>query len=202
MGNILNLQSKNSVINHLNNFHIKLLNENEHKQLQKFKIETRLGQNNNTLFTTYPYQKIGGLSANFILCKSKTVDEIIKNNLIGKESILHLSWNYSLEKTQKTLSIKDFFVKPIISHYELDLIEIHSVITSKSCKTLLKHDNIKNQEDQTYFYENDIIDGIMVNFVIYPPKKILLLNYLMLNNNILDVEPNILNLYITMIYSF
>ena len=200
MGNILDSQPNIKLINHLNNFHIKLLNQKEHQELEKFRFNSKLKQNNMSLFTTYSHQTIGSyLPTNFILCKSSTVNEIIKNTLIGEESIGYLCWN----QKEKILSIKDIFQNLTLSSNKIDLIEMHSITTSKSCKTLRFHSHIKNQDDQTCFSESYIINGIMDNFVIYPIKKILLLDDLSLNNNIiLDVKSNILNLYIRMLYHF
>jgi hypothetical protein len=193
MGNILNSQSNIKLINHLNNFHIKVLNQKEHQELEKFRSNSKLKQNNMSLFTTYSYQKIGGcLPTNFILCKSSTVNEIIKNTLIGEESIAYLCWNY--DQKEKVLFVKDILENLTLSSNKIDLIEIHSIKTSKSCKTLRFHPHIKKQDNQTCFSESYIINGIMDNFVIYPIKKILLNN--------LDVKSNILNLYIGLLYSF
>ena len=202
MGNILNSQPDINLINHLNNFHIKVLNKKEHEQLEKLKFENSLRVSNISLFTTYSYQTIDQcLRTNFILCKSLTIDEIIENIFLGKESISYFLWNHFIRK-KGTLYIKDILGDPFILSNKIDLIEMHSIVTSKSCKTLRNHPNLKMQDDQTYFSENDIIDGIMANFVIYPIKKILLLNILLLKQNILDVKLNILNLYIKMLYSF
>jgi len=200
MGNILKSQPDINLIKHLNNFYIKVLTEKEHRQLERFKFETKYKQNNNSLFTTYEYQRISSyLPTNFILCKSSTVDDIIKNILLGEESIAHLSWESG---ERKILYIKDILMNPNISCHKVNLIEIHSILTSKSCKTLRNHPYLKNQDDRTYFSENDIINGIMTNFVIYPVSKMLLLTDLLLNHNIFDIKLNILNLYISMLYSF
>jgi hypothetical protein len=199
MGNIFNLQPDIKLIKQLNNFHIKILNIDEHKKLEKFKFEVKLKKHNVSLFTTYPYQQIDHyLPTNFILCKSSSVDEIIKNILLGEESITYLSWDH--EEQKNMLYIKDILCKPIISCYRLDLIEIIPNVMTKSCKTLHKRNNFKLEDDLIYFSENYIIDGIMTNFVIYPINKILLLTYLVNYYNILDIKLNILNLYINMLY--
>lgn len=201
MGNIFNSEPDIKLIKHLNNFHIKILNNEERQKLEKFKYEVKLKQHNVSLFTTYPYQQINNyLSTNFILCKSSSVDEIIKNILLGDESITYLSWDFKEEKDM--LYIKDILCNPIISCYRLDLIEIHPNIMTKSCKILHKRHNLKSEDDFVYFSENYIIDGIMSNFVIYPINKILLLTDLLNYYNISDVKLNILNLYIRMLYYY
>lgn len=204
MGNILNSQPDPKLISHLNNFHIKILNENEITKLNRFKFKVNFGQTNASLFTTYSYQKIGhDLKTDFILCKSESVDEIIENILNGDESIVHLSWDTydSHYDYNGKLYLKDLINNPKISCYSIDLIEIHAHMTSKICKTLRRHSSIKNQDDQSYFVENDIIDGIVANFIVYPISKILLLTeIIMIYGLILDIRSNILNRYIKMLY--
>jgi len=203
MGNVFQLYPDDTIIKHLNNYHIKILNKNELVALDRFKEHTKFYNNGNSIFTTYPYQKLmPSLDTDFILCKSKTVDQIIENCINGTESIIHVCYSYNGYTIHKQLSIKNFINGSIKSPFKLDLIELHAIITSKSCKTFLKHDNLTNQDDQNYFLENDIINSIIDNFVNYPINKILLLNYLLFNFNILDVRLTILNLYISMIYSF
>ena len=199
MGNIFNLQPDIKLIKQLNNFHIKILNTDEHKKLERFKFEVKLKKHNVSLFTTYSYQQIDHyLPTNFILCKSSSVDEIIKNILLGEESITYLSWDSKEQKNM--LYIKDILCNPTISCYRLDLIEIHPNVMTRSCKTLHKRRNLKLEDDLVYFSENYIIDGILTNFVIYPINKILLLTDLVNYYNISDVKLNILNLYISMLY--
>ena len=201
MGNILNPKPDINLIRHLSNFHIKILNENEHRDLERFKFKVQSKEHDVSLFTTYEYQKIDHYFAtNFMLCKSSSVDEVIKNVLLGEESIAHFFWDYREEKD--IFHIKDILQKPTISCSKINLVEIHSNMTSKSCITLRNHHYLKNQDNRKYFSENDIIDGIISNFVTYPKYKILLLTVLLSNNNIIDIRLNILNLYIRMLYVF
>jgi hypothetical protein len=196
MGNILNTQSDPKLINHLN--------KKDHQQLEEFKLRVKLGQSNASLFTVYEYQKTPyRLKTDFILCKSSSVDEIIENILNGDESIAHLSWDTydSHYDYNGKLYIKDLFMNPKISRHSIDLIEIHAHMTSKICKTLRRHPSLKNQDDQSSFNENNIIDGIIINFIVYPISKILLLTEIMIKYNlILDIKSNILNRYIRTLY--
>jgi hypothetical protein len=198
MGNILNSQPNIKLIRYLNNFHIKFLNVNDHIKLEEFKFKATLNLNDISLFTTYEYQKIyHHLPTNFILCRSLSVNEIIENTLFGDESIAYIS--YDCIGKQKIFNIKDILGRTKISCYEVDLIEIHKNITSKSCKTLQNHRYLNLQDDQTYFSENDLIDGIMSNFVYYPINKKLLIDKIISND---DIKFHIFNLYINLLYIF
>jgi len=131
------------------------------------------------------------------------VDEIIENILNGDESIAHLSWDTydSHYDYNGKLYLQDLINNPKISCHSIDLIEIHAHFTSKQCKILRRHSSIKNQDDQSYFAENDIIDGIIANFIVYPVHKILLLTeIIMLHNLVPDIKSNILNRYVRTLY--
>lgn len=198
MGNILNFEPDVKLIRHLDNFHIKILNKYEHRQLEQFKFDILYRQNNVKLYTTYEYQKIGyNIPTNFILCKSSSIEDIIENTKLGSESIAYISWDYHEHK--KILSINNILENPRISCYKLDLIEMHAIGTLRDCKTLRNHYFRENQDDQTYFKENNIIKGILYNFGYCPIQKSLLLNHIIEHN---DIRSYIFKLYVRMLYVF
>lgn len=202
MGNIINQQPDIKLLKHLDNFHIKILTKDEIHKLEEFRFRSQFNENSVKLFTTYEYQKIRwSLRINFILCKSKSIDDIIKNITLGYESIAYMSWDY--HKSKDPLYVNDIWTKTKISAYDIDLVEMHATKTSKSCKTLRYHDYLKYQDDKSFYQENDLIDGIIFNFVYYPIIKNLLLTQIIKNYNIpTDIRLHILMLYIRSLYIF
>lgn len=200
MGNLINHQPNRELLSHLNNFHIKLLTYDEHKQFEKFRINSMDKLNSATLYTLYKYQKPDDLyESDFILCKSDSIDDIIANTLSGHESVSYI-WYAGVRCPQ--LSIKCFLSNKI-SRDELSLVEMHILETVKSCKTLRQYNNVKNQDDISQFTRSDLIDGIMDNFVYYPPIKSLLLTCIIDYYNVIpDVRLHIFNIYVRMLYDF
>lgn len=194
MGNIFSININVELRNHLNDFRILYLSEDDHIKLRRFKFGVEHGDNKCHMYTTYDYQTIDyNIATDFILCQSSSIDKIIENVKLGKESLAYLKWDFHEGKDM-------FMLKNIldekISCYKVDLIEIHVINTLKSCKTLRYHKKFNAQDDKSYFKENDIIDCILYQFMYYPLQKKLLLTTLIMK----DIQDYIFNIYIQQLY--
>ena len=179
------------LIDHLNQFRIKILTKEEHRQLELLKFDS-LQNNHIKLHTVYKYQKIGyDIRSDFILCQSSSsnipysnVQDIIKNVKLGKECIAYLQWDY---KEKRKMLIGNLLKNHHVSCYKIDLIEM------RPRESFVHYCKVR----QSYFSENDHIDAIIANFISYPIQKKLILSQI-INHN--DIQGYIFKIYVKMLY--
>lgn len=192
MGNLFSKKPSFQLVDQLNHYHIKLLNKEDDKKFGTFKFGVDYLHNGCYLYTTYDYQKIG-FDTDFILCQSSSIDKVISNIKLGKETVAYIKWN---PHEEKNMCWKDILSNHI-SCYDIDLVEMHIIDTLSTCKSLRYHNNVKNQHNKYYFKENDIIDGIIYHFIHTPIQQKIILNRLFA---ITDIHNYIFRLYIQHYY--
>lgn len=195
MGNIFAKKVNIKLLKYLADFHIKNLGIDESTKIKTLTFESFEDNPNTSLIgNSISWEDLMSIPVNFILCKSQTIDDIVENTKQGYDSVCYI---YCSKMPLCEFSVKDLWLK---SSTKLSIIEIQSTEMSPLHKTLLRDPDLKCNY-KTY-RTDELINGILVNFVYYPIIKNLLLTLILDNYIINDIRLHILNLYIRLLYIF